>query len=393
MHQDWRWDFWYPLPLYPYNLRRTLRSEIVKDRIWTFDQLQGIFYVTTPIRMTVVKLGADGLSNGLLSGLLIYAPIAPTGECLKLLEELTTIHGDVKYIILPTASGIEHKVYVAPFARCFKQAQVYVSPSQWSYPVNLPLSWLGFPRDRTHILPQDSSQSPFYDDFDYAILESINLGLGAFEEVAFFHRRSQTLLVTDMVLAIPESPPAITQLDPYPLLFHAKDDTAYIPQDTPENRIKGWQRIALFTFYFKPDALENLSLSVTWKNSFTAAERSLKSYFGLYPFKWKNHLASFLALRRDGKLLVAPILQTLILKRSPKKVLDWVDRVCNWNFTRIIPCHLQAEIIATPQEFKAAFTFLDNRIPNPLPVEDFKLLREIEENLIELKVLPDREKL
>jgi len=381
MEQDWRWHFWYPLPLYPYSRRRTLRSEIVKDHIWTFDQVQGIFYVVVPIRMTVVKLEAGGL--------LVYAPIAPTKECLNLLRELTAIHGEVKYIILPTASGIEHKVYVAPFARCFKQAQVYVSPSQWSYPINLPLSWLGFPSDRTQILPQDSSLAPFADDFDYAILESINLGLGAFEEVAFYHRRSQTLLVTDLVLAIPATPPAITQLDPYPLLFHAKDDAAHDPQDTPENRIKGWQRIALFTFYFKPDALKTLSLWVVCRNSFMSPERSLKSYFGLYPFKWQDHWqTSFMGLRRDGKLLVAPILQTLILKRSPQKVMNWVEKVSSWNFTRIIPCHFQAEIFATPQEFKEAFAFLDDKVPNSLAAKDFQLLNKIEENLIKLKILP-----
>ncbi len=380
MHQDWRWHFWYPLPLYPYSLRRTLRTEIIKDQVWAFDQVQGIFYVVVPIRMTVVKLEAGGL--------LVYAPIALTKECLKLLQELTAIHGDIKYIILPTASGIEHKVYVAPFARCFKQAQVYVSPSQWSYPLNLPLSWLGFPSDRTHILPQDSSMTPFGDEFDYAILESINLGLGAFEEVAFYHRRSQTLLITDLVLAIPATPPAITQLDPYPLLFHAKDDAAHAPEDTPENRIKGWQRIVLFTFYFKPAALETLSLIKSWQNSFFSPERSSKAYFGLYPFKWQEHWQdSFHALRRDGKLLVAPILQTLILKRSPQKVMNWVEKVTSWNFTRIIPCHLQAEVFATPQEFKEAFTFLDDKVPNPLPAKDFELLKEIEENLIKLKIL------
>ncbi|AFY72822.1 hypothetical protein Syn7502_00674 [Synechococcus sp. PCC 7502] len=381
MEQDWRWDFWYPLPLYPYNLRRTVRTEIVKDQIWAFDQLQGIFYVVVPIRMTVVKLEAGGL--------VVYAPIAPTAECLKLLRELTTVHGEVKYIILPTASGLEHKVYVAPFARHFQQAQVYVSPSQWSYPLNLPLSWLGFPRDRTHILPQDSSQTPFASEFDYAILEPINLGLGTFEEVAFYHRRSQTLLVTDIVLSIPDSPPAITQLDPYPLLFHAKEDAAHNPEDTPANRIKGWQRIVLFTFYFKPHALETLSLGAAWQNSFGAKERSPKTYFGLYPFQWQDHWrASFENLCRHGQLLVAPILQTLILKRSPQKVRYWVEKVSRWQFTRIVPCHFQAEIKATPAEFKQAFVFLDDQVPNPLPDQDFQLLKAIEHNLIKLKILP-----
>ena len=106
--------------------------------------------------MTVVKLAAGGL--------LVYAPVAPTVECVRLVNELVTKHGDVKYIILPTSSGLEHKVFVGPFARCFPQAQVFVAPHQWSFPVNLPLSWLGFPQKRTQVLPEDSSQSPFADE-------------------------------------------------------------------------------------------------------------------------------------------------------------------------------------------------------------------------------------
>ncbi|KPQ31344.1 MAG: protein of unknown function containing DUF4336 domain, partial [Phormidium sp. OSCR] len=66
---EYSWNFWFTLPIYPYGQRRTLRREVVRDRLWTFDQLQGIFYVVVPIRMTVLKLDAGGL--------LVYAPIAP----------------------------------------------------------------------------------------------------------------------------------------------------------------------------------------------------------------------------------------------------------------------------------------------------------------------------
>ncbi|HIK40838.1 DUF4336 domain-containing protein, partial [Thermoleptolyngbya sp. M55_K2018_002] len=143
---DWRWPFWPLVPLYPYGNRRTLRTEIVKDTVWTFDQVQGIFYVVVPIRMTVVRLAAGGL--------LVYAPIAPTGECVRLLRELEVQHGAVQYIILPTVSGLEHKVFVGPFARQFRTAQVFVAPHQWSFPLNLPLSWLGLPLGRTQPLPE-----------------------------------------------------------------------------------------------------------------------------------------------------------------------------------------------------------------------------------------------
>lgn len=380
--KDFAWGFWPVVPLYPYGQRRTLRREIVKNTIWTFDQIQGILYVIIPIRMTVVKLEAGGL--------LVYAPVAPTPECIRLMKELVAEHGEVKYIILPTASGIEHKVFVGPFARKFPNAQVYVAPKQWSFPLNLPLSWLGFPPKRTHILPYDSRQTPFADDFDYQILGPLDLGLGKFTDVAFFHQRSQTVLVTDMVVSVPEKPPEIVELDPYSLLFHAKDDPFHKVEDTETSRLRGWQRIALFSFYFRPSALDTITLREAFKQSFQAPDRSKKGYFGIYPFKWKpTWKESFEALRGGGRLFVAPILQTLILNRDPETTLHWANQVSKWDFKTIIPCHLDAPVSTTPEQFRQAFFFLEDKVPpHPLPSEDFELLREINEGLYKLKITP-----
>jgi Domain of unknown function (DUF4336) len=381
--RDFSWQFWFTVPIYPYDRRRTLRKEVVKDSIWTFDQLQGIFYVVVPIRMTVVKLEEGGL--------LVYAPVAPTPECIRLVEELTAEHGNVKYIILPTVSGLEHKVFVGPFARCFPDAQVFVAPNQWSYPIDLPLSWLGFPRQRTQILPENSTQSPFANQFDYAILGSIDLQQGRFGEVALFDKRSRTLLLTDSVVSVPEDPPAIVQLEPYPLLFHAKDNARDRVEDNYENRRKGWQRIALFAFYFRPSALETIGWGQALREALEAPDRSKKAYFGLFPFKWSDHWQrSFDALRGDGRLFVAPILQTLILNRSPQKTLAWADRVARWDFDRIIPCHFASPITARSHQFRSAFSFLEKQpsIGYLLPKEDFKLLKKIDASLIERRIVP-----
>ena len=384
---DWLWRFWHTVPLYPYSQRRTLRTEVVPETVWTFDQIQGIFYVVVPIRMTVVKL-----DNG---GLLVYAPIAPTPECLRLVNELVARHGDVKYIILPTISGVEHKVFVGPFARQFPNAHVFVAPHQWSFPLNLPLSWLGLPAKRTHVLPDDSSQAPFAAEFDYAILGPIALGPGRFAEVAFFHRRSRTLLVTDTIVSVPLEPPAIVQLDPYPLLFHAKDSAADVIADSHANRCKGWHRTALFTLYFSPSVLAVRTANQTINNAFKAADRSKKAYFGLFPFQWEDDwLRSFHALQGDGRLFVAPILQTLILNRAPQETLDWADHVASWPMQRIIPCHFDAPIQAEPHQFRQAFAFLEQKpasseaISTPLPEQDFKLLRDIDTNLRRVGIVP-----
>lgn len=376
--RDWSWSFWFTLPLYPYGKRRTLRREVVKDTIWTFDQMQGILYAVVPIRMTIVRLEAGGL--------LVYAPVAPTIECIRLVKELVATHGDVKYIILPTTSGLEHKIFVGPFARQFPQAQVFVTPNQWSFPFNLPLSWLGFPSGRTHVLPEDPAQVPFADEFEYAVLD-INLGRGTFGEVALFHRRSHTLLVADSILAVPETPPEIIQLDPYPLLFHARDQALDGVEDTEANRRKGWQRIALFASYFRPSALEPVKLGQAVQEALKAPDRSRKAYFGLFPFRWQETWhQSFEELRGEGRPFVAPILQTIIFPQDPQLVLNWVNRVAGWDFQQIIPCHFEAPIAANGSQFRQAFTFLEHNpaVPPgvPLPDADFEFVRELEAALV-----------
>ncbi|MBF2066019.1 MAG: DUF4336 domain-containing protein [Calothrix sp. C42_A2020_038] len=381
--QDWSWSYWLAVPFYPYGKRRTVKSEVIKDTIWTFDQLHGILYTIVPIRMTVVKLKEDGL--------LIYAPVAPTRECIRMVNEIVKKYGDVKYIILPTSSGLEHKVFVGPFARYFPNAQVFVAPHQWSFPFNLPLSWLGFPQKRTQELPSDVQKAPFAEDFNYTVLD-INLGRGSFVEVAMLHKPTRTLLLTDTILSIPEEPPEIVQLDPYALLFHAKENGYDVVTDNKTNRRKGWQRIALFAIYFRPSALETVGLWQALRDAVKAVDKSKKAYFGLFPFRWKdNWQDSFNALRAYGRPFVAPILQTLILPQAPQQVLDWADKIATWDFGRIISCHFDSPIPTTPHEFRNCFAFLEKNSDvskafgctnEPLIEDDFKFIKQLEANLI-----------
>lgn len=379
---DRAWRYWPAVPLYPYGQRPTLRQEVLADTIWTFDQLQGIFYVVVPIRMTVVRLATGGL--------LVYAPVAPTRECRRLMDELVAAHGPVKYIILPTVSGIEHKVFVGPFARHFPTAQVYLTPNQWSFPIDIPLRWLGFPPRRTQILPADSAETPFGTEFDYALLGPIALGLGPYAEAAFFHRPTQSLLVTDALISIPAEPPAILQLDPYPLLFHARDRAADPIVDTRANRIKGWQRICLFATYFQPETLQTPTLGQALAAARHAPDRSKGAYFGLYPFDWQpGWERAFESLRSDGRLLVAPILQALIFNRDIAAVRAWSSRLTDWPIERILPCHFAVPHKASPAQVASAFAFLSG-LPGDrsLPEADFRLLRQLDTGLTARKILP-----
>jgi hypothetical protein len=219
------------------------------------------------------------------------------------------------------------------------------------------------------------------------------LGLGKFAEVAFFHKRSHTLLLTDTIVSVPAEPPAIVQLDPYPLLYHAKDQAFDMVADTSANRRKGWQRITLFSLYFSPSVLEVPTWSQAWGDAQKAPERSRKAYFGFFPFQWQeNWQESFNILQGNGRIFVAPILQSLILNRAPQETINWADKVASWDFQGIIPCHFDAPIKAAPQQFRQAFTFLEKcslfSSNYHLPEDDFKLLRNIDSGLNKLGIVP-----
>lgn len=117
------------LPLAPGPRRKTIFSEVVKGSVWTADQLQGIVNVNVPVRGVIIRLSGGGL--------LVYNPVAPTGEVLSYMRELEAAHGPVKHIVLGSL-GLEHKALCGPFTRYFPEAQCWQQPGQWSFPANLP---------------------------------------------------------------------------------------------------------------------------------------------------------------------------------------------------------------------------------------------------------------
>ena len=44
---------------------------------------------------------------------------------------------------------LKHKLPVPAMAQAFPWAQLWVTPGQWSFPLSLPPSWLGFPPGQT----------------------------------------------------------------------------------------------------------------------------------------------------------------------------------------------------------------------------------------------------
>lgn len=332
----------FPFPLGPFLERRTIRKEVDKGRIWIFEQEQALGFssVTTNIRMTVVKLKTGGLW--------VHASIAPTRECIQLLNEL---EAPVQYIVLPTFA-YEHKIFVGPFSRKFPKAQTWVAPRQWSWPLNLPLEFFGI--FFAKVLRDMDKSAPWVDEIDQKILSSPEVGIGPYVEVAFYHKPSRTLLITDAVIYVPEKPPEV--VSKVALLEAAKNGLAVkilskgkeIPDepiiDDEKTRQRGWERMVLQILFLGPsDLLEP-------KRSFSQMSR---------------------------KLIVSPIIKTLVFSKVPEKVKFWVDSiVSDWRFKRIIPCHFAAPIAASPSDFKAAFAFLNefvNEEKGALPAFQFSL--------------------
>ena len=346
------WALWPALPLAPYSKRKTAMAEAVPGKIWTFDQLLGVFYVHVPIRMTVVAMEQGGL--------FVYAPVAPTKECLAMLQPLIEQHGPIKHIVLPSVAP-EHKVLAGPFARNFPAAEFWTTDRQYAFPLNLPPTWLGQP-GRIKLLPASSSGAGLWGgEFEHEVLTAKASKESVYQEAAFFHKPTKSLLLCDAVVSCTDAPPAILLSEPEyrrALQYHARDDPLEEVADTPEVWRKGWQRIALFGNFFMPGSLRSLD-SGYWLQQAPKSPMPQLGWGGVLPFAWTDDTPkAFERFAQGGKPVVVPIIQ-IILSRAPLASKAWVDKVCAWDFERVLPAHFDAPFAATPTSLRAeAFGFL-----------------------------------
>lgn len=350
--------------------------------MWAFDQLIGIYYVHVPIRMTVVAMESGGL--------FVYAPVAPTKECLALMQPLIDEYGPVKYIVLPSVA-VEHKVNAGPFARHYPDADFYAVDQQYSFPLPLPSSFLGLPR-WTKPLPRSSAGLRLWGgELEHEVL-TVKPGPGSyFQDVAFVHKPSRTLLLCDALLAVTEEPPAILTSEPEytkALLFHARDAPLEVVADTPDARRKGWRRIVLLFNFFIPGATQaDIGLGPLLKLDPSFAF----GWGGWQPFHWRGDEAetqSFARYSADGRPTLLPIIQ-IILNRGvgDGSLRRWVDAVRRWDFERVVPAHLDAPLALGPAQFAEPFEFARNGGNEArFCDEDVALLRQAEKGPLAFSV-------
>ncbi len=342
---DHAWPWWPLLPLYPYGRRRTIVEELIPNQIWGFEQLQGLYYVAVPVRMTVVKVP---------EGLMLFNPLPPTPELRRAMKSLQKLHGPVVSIVLPTASGLEHKISLPSLARVFSKADIWICPGQWSFPISLPLGWLGIPSGRTKVLLQDGL--PHQDSCDWISLGPLDIGLGRFQEVACFHKASRALLVTDALVGIQAEPPRLFDFDPTPLLFHARDVGDEPLEDSEAQRRKGWARLVLFASFLRPEKLNIPSISQVLRNAFKPGFRNAKAHFGLYPFEWKEgweNSAKEILGEKTPKIQFAPVLERLVFPRAKDTLFSWLEELNNLrNLRWLISAHFTAPLDFRPKEIR-----------------------------------------
>ncbi len=207
------------------------------------------------------------------------------------------------------------------------------------------------------------------------------------------HQASGSLLLTDALVAINSTPPAIFDLDPTPLLFHARDSGDQPLKDTPELRQKGWERLALFASFLRPEALEVPPLAQLLAKAFQPGCRSARSYFGFFPFQWRSSSReAFEALTQQGSpLLVAPVLERLVFPRARPVVVRWLRELSQLPQVRwLVPAHYDAPVPCSNQQLAQLADAFEQRQWAPSQ-GNWDYLASIDQLLVRTGVVPSEE--
>ena len=151
-----------------------------------------LWTVQYPLRFGGLQLGTRTLLVRLSDGgLLVHSP-GPLDPALRAaVEDL----GPVRAILAPNRM---HHLWVAEHHRAFPTARVYGAPGVAEKQPSL----------RFHELLSDQAPAAWVGELDQHLVQ----GIPRLDEVAFFHRSSRTLLLTDLVFNMHHSESWITRL-------------------------------------------------------------------------------------------------------------------------------------------------------------------------------------
>jgi hypothetical protein len=198
-----------------------------------------------------------------------------------------------------------------------------VCPGQWSWPVNIP------PFFRIDGTFSDEVQTPWADEIEHKVFQPPTIGVGPANEVnvsmirtvfallhfilsrtcarqvVFFHKRSKSLIVTDLVVYL-NSNTVPEVVDKAQLIEAAYFDDGGAPEYLVSDPLKaskadlrkGWQRMALQILFLGPPKLATFA---------TVSDR----------------------------LIVSPVIQTFVYNRVKEDVAAFVEGVCEWKFKQV----------------------------------------------------------
>ncbi|CAL6437581.1 unnamed protein product [Bathycoccus prasinos] len=350
--------------------KKTIKTTLVEDRCWALEQTIELGPLETPLRCVVVRLSSGDLW--------VHNPLAPTEEFFQLVESCAADGGEyapssssasssssarVASIVVPTYA-LEHKIFARDAHERWPEAEIWVAPGQFSFPVeNIPNAYVYGTESNVFVLSESNDearmatkQPAWKDEINYETLD-----VGAFnvankniqiKECAFFDVKTGMLIVTDALAKIPLTPPVLSSKEKL-LLVSKRSTKDPQPDDTPENVLAGWKKTALLVSFFFPEHEELVSPSeVVWTDG------------------WETNFESI-----SNRLLVPPVVRTLLYAQNPRAVRNWVDRVSErWgeSIKSIVPAHWDAPIDANVDEFRNAFRFLEDDRTDPFLDGDLK---------------------
>ncbi|CAJ1375347.1 unnamed protein product [Effrenium voratum] len=372
----------------------------IAEGVQIFDQAYGIpglgVGANIPIRMTVLSLEGGGY--------LVYNPCNPTAECMKQLKDAGLT--DVRYIVCGTVA-IEHKYYAPQWASRFPDAEVWVSPRTFSWPVDFGpyVPFGGFSRStKLQQVPKDSTLAPWHDKgIDHLQLTVDYAPRTVFEETMLFHKPSGTFVCTDMLIGLSDEPPEILLLSPYKegLLWFSRDETLEKVDVQSSQTLKdGYQKSTLLLNNINPRSLLSVAAGdLTVADQLGLAFKSPQpelGYFGWYPCNWQQadspcaKLDDRLSPAKNAKgfdcrpgwrgewqrlaagvegtgFQVPSFVAELQISRDPETLQSLADEIPRrWpNIQRVVSSHFTSPLPATSESVRKAISAVCRGPPGP----------------------------